>query len=66
MWEEGPSGELVIEQKLLVLKESHVVSRVRLGERTRALGRGSSSTAQEPREQPCVSLSLSHPTLRGS
>lgn len=48
MWEEGPSGELVIEQKLLVPKKSHVVSRVRLGERTRALGRGSSSTAREP------------------
>lgn len=24
VWEEGPSGELVIEQKLLVPKESHV------------------------------------------
>lgn len=24
MWEEGPSGQLVIEQKLLVPKESHM------------------------------------------
>lgn len=26
IWEEGPSGELVIQQNLLVPKESHVVS----------------------------------------
>lgn len=31
MWEEGPSGELVIVQNLLVPKESHVVSRTSLG-----------------------------------
>lgn len=42
MWEEGPSGELVIVQKLLVPKESHVVSRSRLERGTKALlGRGS-------------------------
>lgn len=43
VWDEGPSGELVIEQKLLVSKESHMVSRAGLGGGTRTLlGRGSS------------------------
>lgn len=42
VWEEGPSGQLVIVQKLLVHKESHVVSRAGLGgERKALLGRGS-------------------------
>ena len=50
VWEEGPSGELVIIQKLLVPKESHMVSRARLGGGTKApLGRGfSPTTAQDP------------------
>ncbi|VCW98564.1 unnamed protein product [Gulo gulo] len=41
MWEEGPSGELVIEQKLLVLKESHV--RILIGPKGRLI----SQIAQE-------------------
>lgn len=48
MWEEGPNGQLMIEQKLLVPKESHMVSRARLGGGTNTLlGRGSSLTAWE-------------------
>ena len=43
VWDEGPGGELVIKQKLLVPKESHMVSRAGLGGGTRTLlSRGSS------------------------
>lgn len=48
MWEEGPSGELVIVQKLLVPKESHVVSKSRLERGTKALLGVLPSTAWEP------------------
>uniref|UniRef100_A0A2R9AVK5 Era-type G domain-containing protein n=1 Tax=Pan paniscus TaxID=9597 RepID=A0A2R9AVK5_PANPA len=48
VWEEGPGGELVIQQKLLVPKESYVVSETRLrGEIKTMLGR-SSSPSLEP------------------
>lgn len=63
VWEEGPSGQLVIVQKLLVHKESHVVSRAGLGgERKALLGVlflvGSSDSQ--------LRVPLFYPTLRGS
>lgn len=61
MWEEGPSGELVIEQKLLVPKESHVVSWIKLGEGTRGLlSRGSPLALRALRAASWPSLLL-HP-----
>lgn len=49
VWEEGPSGELVIVQKLLVPKESHMVSRARLGGGTKVpSGRGLPLTVWDP------------------
>lgn len=62
VWEEGPSGELVIVQKLLVPKESHVVSRAGLGGGT-LLGRGPPPVLGSPESRLTF---LFCPTRRGS
>lgn len=63
IWEEGPSGELVIQQNLLVPKESHVVSEGCPEKASTVLTRGSSPSVRP--ESRTVFLSFHQRILIG-